>query len=77
MSNPQSSKTNQFTVLINGKPHIVSVGTTIEELLCQLKIPEAGTAVELSGQVLAASNFKATELLEGQQLEIVRFVGGG
>ena len=64
-------------VVVNGQLRRLARGTTLAQLLEQLGVPEGGTAVELSGVVVPRSQHQATRLEQGQELEVVRFVGGG
>jgi sulfur carrier protein len=67
----------QITVRINGEQRSVPRGLCVGELLRQLGVPQAGTAVELAGVLVPPSRYGATRLQQGQVVEIVRFVGGG
>ncbi len=71
------SESTPLQVLVNGKNQALPMGTTVAQLLNQLGIPSQGTAVELKGNILAANRYAGTELADGDQLEIVRLVGGG
>jgi sulfur carrier protein len=64
-------------VTINGGVRRVPAGCSLALLMARLGVPVAGTAVELSGEIVPQARFEATRLRQGQVLEIVRLVGGG
>lgn len=51
--------------------------STVSELLSQLKVDEATVVAEIDGMIIERKNFSATKLSDGQQIELIRFVGGG
>ena len=51
--------------------------STVEQLLKQLAVPVARTAVELNGTVVAQHQVETTALHDADRIEIVSFVGGG
>ena len=50
---------------------------TIAELLKNLKINEATVVAELEGKIVSREDFAKTALSTGQNIELIRFVGGG
>jgi thiamine biosynthesis protein ThiS len=62
---------------VNGETHLVDGASTLDELLSLLNVTRRNLVVELNGEVVAAERFAATTLNDGDQLELVRFVGGG
>ncbi len=72
-----ASESAQISITVNGQARQVTAGSSVEQLLEELGVPRAGTAVELDGEILPSSMYPDTRLAEGQRLEIVRLVGGG
>jgi len=66
-----------FNIVVNGEPKSVEPGTTLSSLLLGLELSLDRVAVEHNRQIAAQTAWEATELLPGDQLEIVQFVGGG
>ena len=64
-------------VIVNGRLIDVPTGITVDGLLMQLNLAEERVAVEHNQQVLNRGAFAQTVLVEGDVLEVVRFVGGG
>jgi thiamine biosynthesis protein ThiS len=62
---------------INGEPRDVSSPLSIAALLASLGMKADRVAVELNRDLLPRDRWPATELAEGDRLEIVHFVGGG
>ena len=50
---------------------------TLAELLKYLNINETTVAAEVEGTIIAKEEFAKTVLSSGQNIELIRFVGGG
>ncbi len=55
----------------DGLPH------TLSELLAELKINATTVVAEIDGKIIGKENFSKTPLVCGQNIELIRFVGGG
>lgn len=64
-------------VLVNGEPRELAAGATVSTLLCQLGYASGTVAVERNRDVVPRRAHGTTELLSGDELEVVTFVGGG
>lgn len=65
-------------ILLNGDPYeIAEPSVTISGLLARLDIDSRRVAVEHNLNVLKRTAFDSTLLSEGDEVEIVNFVGGG
>lgn len=64
-------------IRVNGKEEDVPSGLTISELLKGKSLNVAAVVVELNRAIIPADAFAATALHEGDELEILHFVGGG
>lgn len=64
-------------VTINGERSVVPAGLTLSELLGQLGVANGKVAVERNRTIAPRSQFDSIMVAEGDELEIVRFVGGG
>jgi sulfur carrier protein len=74
---PGSDELRDFSIVVNGEPRSVEPGTTLTGLLASLDLPLDRVAVEYNRHIAAKTVWEATELLPGDQLEIVQFLGGG
>jgi len=66
-----------LTIILNGDPHEVTRPLTVSELLAELAIDARRVAVEHNLVVLKRATFDNIVVREGDQVEIVNFVGGG
>jgi len=64
-------------LIINGEPREVPEGHSVTALLADLGFRAGGIALEHNGAILDAAQFATTTLAEGDNLELIRFVGGG
>jgi sulfur carrier protein len=64
-------------ITLNGDPHDVPGPLTVSELLSRLEIDPRRVAIELNLVVLKRGTFDSTTINEGDEVEIVNFVGGG
>ena len=62
---------------MNGDAHEVAGPLTVNELLARLEIDGRRVAVEHNLVVLKRDAFDVTMVREGDEIEIVNFVGGG
>jgi thiamine biosynthesis protein ThiS len=64
-------------ITLNGEAYEAAEPLTVSALLEQLKIDARRVAVEHNLVVLKRASFEATQIREGDEVEIVNFVGGG
>ena len=64
-------------ITLNGDTHEVAGPLTVNELLARLEIDGRRVAVEHNLIVLKRDAFDVTMVREGDEIEIVNFVGGG
>ncbi len=67
----------KLRITLNGDAHEVAGPLTVTALLDQLGIDARRVAVEHNLVVLKRDAFPATMVREGDEIEIVNFVGGG
>jgi sulfur carrier protein len=66
-----------MNVTVNGESHQLPEATTVLQLLERLQVVAERVVVELNLTILKRAQHAATILKEGDQIEIVHFVGGG
>lgn len=66
-----------ITITVNGDTKSVSAGINVWDFLSGLGLEPMKVAVERNLEIVPKSTFKNVELMEGDQLEIVHFIGGG
>ena len=66
-----------MTIRLNGEPFEIAGPIPISALLAELKIDPRIVAVEHNVTVVKRQQYETTMIAEGDEIEIVRFVGGG
>jgi len=66
-----------MTISLNGEPHELAGPLTLTALLAQLNIDPRRGAVEHNMDVVKRAHYDSTQIQDGDQVEIVNFVGGG
>jgi sulfur carrier protein len=62
---------------VNGEAREVPDGSTVAQLLASLQVTVGRVAVEVNTAVVRRAQHEQHQLAEGDQVEIVTFVGGG
>jgi len=65
------------SITVNGEPKSIEPEQTIWSFLTTLKLDPKKVAVERNLAIVPKSTFKSVTLENGDQLEIVHFIGGG
>jgi sulfur carrier protein len=65
------------TIRVNGEPLVIAGPVTISGLLAGLTIDSRLVAVEHNLAVVKKDRYDSVEVREGDEIEIVNFVGGG
>jgi sulfur carrier protein len=65
------------TIILNGESFDLPAPLSVSELLVRLDIDARRVAVEHNRIVLKRGAFETTGVSEGDEIEIVNFVGGG
>ena len=66
-----------MTIRLNGEPHELAGPVTISELLAALGINPLVVAVEHNLRIVKRDRYGETRIAEGDEVEVVNFVGGG
>ena len=64
-------------IRLNGEPYEVAGPLTVSDLLARLEIDARRVAIEHNMVILKRGTFETTRVAEGDEIEIVNFVGGG
>jgi thiamine biosynthesis protein ThiS len=73
----QFSHLSAMTLTINGENREFSSITTLSDLVTHLGMKADRVAIELNRELIPRDRWGATQLSDGDKLEIVHFVGGG
>lgn len=66
-----------INLTVNGREHQAPAGTTLEALLEQLQLCPENVVAVVNGEVTDHEHGFRTELHDGDNLELMTFVGGG
>jgi len=66
-----------LSVRINGEERRLASGTSVAALMAELGLDARRIAVERNLAIVPRSTFAEVEVEDGDQFEIVHFVGGG
>jgi thiamine biosynthesis protein ThiS len=66
-----------MTITLNGDPHEIPGPLSVSALLEQLEIDARRVAVELNLDVVKKTAYDSSVIKDGDEVEIVNFVGGG
>lgn len=64
-------------IRLNGEPRDLDDRISVRVLLDELGLDRERVAVELNRRILKRSEFEAVTVDDGDELEVVTFVGGG
>ncbi len=62
---------------LNGSPKTITDSTTVAMLLKELGVPFTSVVVELNKTIIQPDSYATTSLQDNDQMELIRFVGGG
>ena len=71
------SEGQTIQVRLNGKDREIDSGLSVQELVESLDLNPKLIVVELNGEILSRDSFGEVQVSEGDQVELVHFVGGG
>ena len=66
-----------MTIILNGDKRELTAPVSVSDLLRQLDIDERRVAVELNLTVVKKAAYDSSVIKDGDEVEIVNFVGGG
>jgi thiazole synthase len=67
----------KISIKLNGEPRELAAGSTVEALVGLLALTKGRVAVERNREIVPMSAWADVVLAEGDEVEIVHFVGGG
>lgn len=77
ISEQTMSEGQTIQVRLNGKDREIDSGLSVQELVESLDLNPKLIVVELNGEILSRDSFGEVQVSEGDQVELVHFVGGG
>ena len=71
------SAARELRVRVNGREVLLADGASVAALLETLSVSSPRVAVERNREIVPKADYSTTILGEGDELEVVEFVGGG
>lgn len=68
---------SRVNLIVNGDPQSCTEGLTIAALISDLGLNQRRVAVEVNRAIIPRGQYDTHALADGDQIEIVHFVGGG
>lgn len=68
---------DHLRLVVNGRPHQAVAGSTMQSLIDTLGLAGRRVAVERNRELVKRDAWAATALADGDEIEILHFVGGG
>ena len=69
--------TGAIVVKVNGRERRFEPDTAISTLLAELAVSTPRVAVERNREIVPKASYETTRIEEGDEIEVVEFVGGG
>jgi len=73
----QNAVKQKITIRLNGEAHVIEGDARLTALITALKMKPTRLAVELNREVVPKADYASITLREGDELELINFVGGG
>jgi thiamine biosynthesis protein ThiS len=67
----------RIEITLNGRPRKIGAGWSVSDLVSSLELQDRLVVVERNGVIIPRNDFPSVEVVAGDTLEIVHFVGGG
>jgi sulfur carrier protein len=64
-------------IILNGAPHQVAPGATLADLIEELSLSHQALALAVNRNVVPRQQWRARGVQPGDQVEVVRAIGGG
>ena len=77
MPSQNQSASTKITIQLNGDPYTIDGDARLTSLIDRLKMKPARMAAELNHLVVPKADYAKVILREGDELELINFVGGG
>lgn len=66
-----------MTITLNGSRHQIADGTTLDQLVAVLSLPERGVALAMNSEVVPRSVWARTRVLPDARVDVVTAAQGG
>jgi sulfur carrier protein len=66
-----------ITIQLNGEPYSFEAEIVVAALIERLKLRPNRVAVEINREIVPKADFATARIADGDQVEVINFVGGG
>lgn len=66
-----------MNILCNGNKHSITEGMSIQDLFEELNLSPDSVVAEINRKIVQPDHYGQHKLKDGDQVELIRFVGGG
>jgi sulfur carrier protein len=73
----QTQLNSKITIRLNGDPYVIEGDPRLTTLVEALKMKPTRIAAELNRSIIPRAEYSKITLREGDELELINFVGGG
>ena len=77
MPSQKAQRNQKITIKLNGEAYVIEGDAHLTALIDALKMKPTRIAVELNREVVPKAQYAGVTLREGDELELINFVGGG
>lgn len=77
MSSQDPQINTKITIRLNGDPHVIEGDARLTTLIEALKMKPGRIAAELNREIVPKAEYAKITLRDGDELELINFVGGG
>ena len=77
MSAQDQRLTTRISIRLNGEPYVIEGDARLTTLIDVLKMKPTRIAAELNRVIIPKADYANITLREGDELELINFVGGG
>jgi len=77
MPSQNSQLGTKITIQLNGDPYVIEGDARLTVLIAALKMKPGRIAAELNREIVPKADYAKVTLCEGDELELINFVGGG
>jgi sulfur carrier protein len=77
MPSQKSQLNSKITIRLNGEPYFIEGDARLTTLIETLKMKPTRIAAELNRSIIPKADYAKVTLREGDELELINFVGGG
>ncbi len=64
-------------IIVNGEERLLEAEVVVADYVQSLDLDPETVVVEIDGRIITRHDYQSTLLLDGAEVELIRFIGGG